>query len=155
MRLFTPVATFAMLALLAGSALADPSTQTAPNSNPDTVSSPGLAGAVTFNLNTQNSSGETGTATLRQVQSDVSVTLTMTGTGVADMTQPAHIHTGTCANLDPAPKYPLNPITKGSSVTIVKGVTLKSLETGGFAINVHKSAAEAKIYVACGDIPKT
>jgi hypothetical protein len=68
--------------------------------------------------------------------------------------QPAHIHTGTCANLNPAPKYPLTNVVNGMSTTTLKGMKLASLRTGAFAINVHKSAAALKVYVSCGDIPK-
>ena len=31
--------------------------------------------------------------------------------------QPAHVHKGTCANLDPAPLYPLNSVVNGKSET--------------------------------------
>jgi hypothetical protein len=37
----------------------------------------------------------------------------------------------------------------------VKNVELSSLQTGGFAINVHKSAADLATYTSCGDIPKS
>jgi hypothetical protein len=107
---------------------------------------------VTVKLQAQNGSGETGTATLTQKGSDVVVHLTITkGTGDA---QPAHIHPGTCANLDPKPKYPLTNVVDGESLTTIKGVKLADLETGAFAINVHKSTSDLKDYVACGDIPK-
>ena len=32
---------------------------------------------------------------------------------------------------------------------------LSALQTGGFAINVHKSTTDLPTYVACGDIPKS
>ncbi len=71
------------------------------------------------------------------------------GTGVS---QPAHIHTGTCPNVG-AVKYPLTNVSDGTSTTVVSA-TLGSLLTGGFAINVHKSTNEAGVYVACAGIPK-
>ena len=65
--------------------------------------------------------------------------------------QPAHIHRGSCANLDPQPAYALDDVVGGESSTSVN-VSLDELRDGEFAVNVHKSAAEAQIYVACGDI---
>ncbi len=107
---------------------------------------------ITVTMNAQNGSGETGTANLEQTGSDVTVTLAITGGGSDP--QPAHIHPGTCAKLDPAPKYPLSNVVGGKSVTVLKGMKLTDLETGAFAINVHKSTSDLKDYVACGDIPK-
>src|SRR5262249_7489390 len=57
--------------------------------------------------------------------------------------QPAHIHKGTCSNLDPKPTYPLSPVANGKSETLVKA-SLADLEKGGYAINVHKSAQDVK-----------
>ena len=65
--------------------------------------------------------------------------------------QPAHIHEGSCAKLDPKPKYGLSNVTDGKSSTTVP-VSLDTLTKGGLAINVHKSAEDLKTYVACGDI---
>src|SRR5437660_823126 len=57
-------------------------------------------------MNAQNGSGENGSATLSEVNGKLVVTLNLqNGTSVS---QPAHIHKGTCANLDPTPTYPLN-----------------------------------------------
>jgi hypothetical protein len=110
------------------------------------------AGAVTVQLSAQNGSGETGTATLRQSGSDVVVTTKMSGGGTA--AQPIHVHSGTCATLDPAPKYPLTTLQDGTSTTTLKDMKLSQLETGSYAINVHKSTSDLKTYVACGNIPK-
>lgn len=107
---------------------------------------------VTVNLKPQNDSGETGTATLVQKGDDVVVTVKMKN-AVAP-TQPIHIHPGTCANLNPKPQYPLKNVSDGTSVTTLTGMKLSSLETGNFAINVHKSPDAISTYVSCGDIPK-
>jgi len=106
---------------------------------------------IMVTLNAQNGSGETGVATLAQDNQDVLVFVSLVG-GAA--TQPMHIHTGTCANLTPAPKYPLSPITNGSSSTRLKGMQLDSLLASPFAINVHKSPNDVKTYVSCGNITK-
>jgi Cu/Zn superoxide dismutase len=106
---------------------------------------------VTIKLSSQNNSGETATATLAQTGDDVKVTVvTNGGTGM----QPIHIHEGTCAKLNPKPKYPLTTVDDGKSVTTLKGLKLTDLETGGYAINIHKSTTDIATYVACGDIPK-
>jgi hypothetical protein len=107
---------------------------------------------VTVQMKAQNGSGENGTATLTQSGANIVVKISLKG-GVAGP-QPAHIHTGTCAKLNPAPKYPLSSVVNGMSTTTLKNMKLASLETGGYAINVHKSAADIKTYVSCGDIPK-
>ncbi len=105
---------------------------------------------VTVHLTAQNNSGQSGTATLTQKGSDVVVNLTMNGipSGVAE---PAHIHPGTCAKLNPAPKYPLTNATDGTTTTTIHNVMLSSLLGGNYAINVH-NAKNLSIYVACGDI---
>lgn len=110
----------------------------------------GAADTVTVTLTPQNNSGESGTATLTAMGDQTMVTLDLTG--APDNPQPAHIHEGTCANLNPQPKYPLTNVEGGKSETTVP-VSLASLLTGGFAINVHKSAQEVSTYFACGNIP--
>lgn len=65
--------------------------------------------------------------------------------------QPVHIHTGTCANLNPTPEYGLTSLAGGKSETIVV-VKLEDLLAGTFAVNAHKSAQEIETYVSCGEI---
>ena len=100
-------------------------------------------------LKEQNGSGESGTAELRDEGGQTVVEISLNGAPAS--AQPAHIHKGTCANLDPAPAYPLEDVVDGTS-TSTENVTLEDLKSGEYAINVHKSAAEAQTYVACGDI---
>ena len=111
-------------------------------------------GKATLQLQPQNGSGESGTATLTQTPKGVVVSVTTDTAPAAP--QPAHIHKGTCANLDPAPAYPLSNVTsaggKGASMTTVSGVTLAQLESAPYAINLHKSTSDIKDYVACTDI---
>jgi hypothetical protein len=139
------------LALLALGALL-PLTAVAVAIADEPSSSMSAAAGVTVPITAQNKSGQTGTATLTQDGDDVVVTIAMKGTGSDP--EPAHIHPGTCAKLNPAPKYPLSNIVDGKSTTKVAGVKLADLQTGGFAINVHKSTSDIGTYVACGDIPK-
>lgn len=104
---------------------------------------------LTVALHEQNGSGESGTATLTQAGSDVTVVISLKGAPAT--AQPAHIHDGTCADLKGV-VYPLTNVVGGSSTTVVKGVTIDKLLGGAFAINVHQSAEEIAKYVACGNI---
>jgi hypothetical protein len=93
----------------------------------------------------------------------------------AIVTHPAHIHVGSCAELDPNPKAPLNDVgpqmkdddelptsedIKGSlgaaSVEVSKTedveVSFDDLLNEAHAINVHESAQAIENYIACGDI---
>jgi len=132
-------------------ALSGPSfAQSAP---PAPMSSAGAgAGAVTVPLSAQNGSGETGTVTLTQAGNTVVVVAHTVGGGSA--AQPIHIHVGSCAKLDPVPKYPLTTLQSGTSNTTLNNMKLSDLQNGNYAINVHKSTADIGTYVACGNIPK-
>jgi plastocyanin len=106
--------------------------------------------SVTIPLRDQSGSGQSGTAVLTAMgnQTRVVVTLSNPPAGVA---QPAHIHEGTRANLNPKPRYPLQSLMDGRSETVVD-VPLTDLLAGQLAINVHKSQQEISTYVACGEI---
>jgi hypothetical protein len=109
------------------------------------------ADSASVKLEPQNSSGESGTATLTKAgDNKTKVVLEVQG-APAGVSQPVHIHKGTCANLDPKPAYPLSPVVNGKSETTVNA-SLDSLEKGGYAINGHKSAQDVKTYVFCGPI---
>jgi len=111
---------------------------------------PSAASEVVVNLATQNSSSESGTATLTEVDGIVKVALKLTG-APAGVKQPAHIHVGACPDVG-AVKYPLTSPVDGVSETMLD-VTLAQLKSElPLGINVHKSAAEAKVYVSCGDL---
>lgn len=105
---------------------------------------------VTVELAAQNDSGEFGTAILTSQGAKTWVVLELENP-VSDSPQPAHIHQGTCAELDPTPAYPLTNVVDAASDTTVD-VPLEELEGGTFAINVHKSETEAETYVSCGNI---
>lgn len=110
-----------------------------------------LEDALTVELEEQGGSGITGTATITPTDTDrFDVSIELDGAG--DGPQPAHIHPGTCATLDPTPKYPLTSVEDGRSETSVDASPLE-LVSEELAINIHKSEAEADVYVACGDLP--
>lgn len=101
-------------------------------------------------LNEQNGSGESGTAILSSVD-DAHTQIEITLDGAPKSAQPAHLHAGSCAALDPKPAYPLNDVVAGHSVTVL-AVPISDLLGGKYALNVHKSATEISTYVACGDL---
>jgi hypothetical protein len=106
-------------------------------------------------LNEQNNSGQSGTATFTLSDDGTSVTVEIDISGGSAVPQPAHIHIGSCEDLDPAPFYPLTSVVNGKSVTVITEADVVDLDyevSNQFAINVHKSAAEASVYVACGNI---
>lgn len=97
-----------------------------------------------------------------------------TPTPATIVTKPAHIHMGSCAELDPNPLVPLNDVgprmkddelpaaedIKGSlsaapvevSETEDLDINFDDLFTGAHAINVHESSQNPQNYIACGDI---
>jgi hypothetical protein len=106
---------------------------------------------VTITIMQQNQSGESGTATLTPLEGNKTKVEISLKSAPAGVTQPAHIHDGGCASLDPKPKQGLDNVVGGKSTTVVP-VGLQQLIDGKTAINVHKSTDDIKTYVACGDI---
>ena len=104
---------------------------------------------MTVNLAPQNASGEKGTVTLTPQGDKTQVVIKLAGAPSA--AQPAHIHDGSCANLDPKPRVPLQNVVDGASTTTLD-MKLADVVGKGGAVNVHKSAADLKTYVACGDL---
>ena len=101
-------------------------------------------------LSEQNDSNIDGTATLTAVGQQTRVVVDVDDAGAGP--QPAHIHNGTCATLDPRPAYPLTAVANGKSETMVNA-SLSEILSKPMAINLHKSPQEASIYVACGNLP--
>lgn len=108
--------------------------------------------SIKMNIPELNGSGDNAIATLTAVgDNDVRVVIEMQGAMSMEHNHPVHIHKGSCANLDPKPAYPLNPVTGGKSDTTVM-VSLQELLSGSYAINIHESPEEITTYVACGEI---
>ena len=105
---------------------------------------------LTVNLMAQNNSGESGTAVLTEKNGKTEVKLRLEG-ALKGVTQPAHIHSGSCSTLG-AVKWPLTFPVNGKSETTLD-ISLDQLRAElPLAINVHKSAAEPAVYVSCGDL---
>ncbi|OGL72721.1 hypothetical protein A3F28_03290 [Candidatus Uhrbacteria bacterium RIFCSPHIGHO2_12_FULL_57_11] len=106
---------------------------------------------ITIVLSEQNDSGESGTSTISEADGKITIRVDLSG-APADVTQPAHIHLGSCADLG-AVKYPLVFSVDGASTTTLEVSLSQLLSALPLAINVHKSGSEAGVYVSCGDIP--
>jgi hypothetical protein len=113
---------------------------------------------VTVQLNEYENSGISGTAVLTSTANGgVHVSMKLTGQEL-DGNHPTHIHTGTCANFDPSPIYPLETVNlssvnrEGISESDVANTALSDLRNGEFVILVHQSPEELTNYLVCGDI---
>jgi len=104
----------------------------------------------TVQLETLNDSGVTGSALLTdQGDGTTQVVVDVEPSGHPDM--PVHIHPGTCADLVPQPRYPLQNVIDGHSETIVPA-PLAELFAGGLALNLHASNEDLGTYTACADL---
>jgi hypothetical protein len=107
--------------------------------------------SMTINLGAQNGSKQDGQAFLNDTPSGLHVKVQVKNEP-AGAVEPAHIHEGACAKLNPAPWKGLSNVIGGVSVTTIPGLTLAMLKKAHYAINVHESAAHLTNYVSCGDI---
>lgn len=101
-------------------------------------------------LQTLNASGVEGRVRLVEVGSGrTRVEVEVDPAGHDSM--PAHIHPGTCADLVPQPKYALENVVGGGSVTEVPA-SLEELTAGDQALNLHRSNQDMDVYTACVDL---
>lgn len=108
--------------------------------------------SVEVDIRDIDNSGISGTAVITDEGESVKVEIEVSGSGVVGG-HPVHLHQGSCSDNDPFPTYPLADIdADGLSSTIVDGVTLDELLTGGFVINVHRSVDNLLPVAACGEI---
>src|SRR3954452_6374051 len=75
---------------------------------------------VRISLIDENGSGEDGSAQITDMGDGTTKVELIMLNAPDGAVQPAHIHKGTCATLDPTPAYPLNNVQDGKSTTIVK-----------------------------------
>jgi hypothetical protein len=125
---------------------------------PGGVAAQGAGQNLTVDLQEFEGSGFSGTATLTDnLNGSIHVSMELRGTELAGG-HPTHIHTGTCANFDPNPLYPLETVdlspvnNEGISESDVEDVTLASLQSGEFVILVHLSPEKLTDYLVCGEI---
>ncbi len=113
--------------------------------------------AIMIPLVTQNNSGVKGWARIMDNSSGkavVSIELmkeNSTEQDNATLPRPAHIHAGACPTPG-AVTHPLSAVVGGKSSTTLAVSTKELLAGLPLAINIHKSDAEASVYIACGDI---
>ena len=101
-------------------------------------------------LNEQNNSKEFGNATLTEKNGKVVVSVKMNN-APKGVSQPAHLHTGSCIELGGV-TYALTNVVNGVSQTTLN-VSLEELKGKlPLALNVHKSNAQSGVYVACGNL---
>lgn len=136
--------------LFRGGALA-PEEEVQPTAPSVEVALPEVARSLTVILESQNDSGERGSATLTAVEGGIEVVLDLVEGIPVDITQPAHIHTGSCANLGGV-KYPLTFPLNGNSFTALDVSLDQLLSELPLAVNIHKSTDEPGVYVSCGEI---
>jgi plastocyanin len=105
---------------------------------------------ITIDLAEDNDSGQTGRALLTPRRENTEVWLFLSEGEMESSA--AHIHSGQCGDTLGGVEYPLTNIENGTSGTLVEGVTVASLLTGGFAVNTH-NAQDSSIYTACGNLP--
>jgi hypothetical protein len=105
---------------------------------------------VQLQLRTLNESGVTGYVTLTAIDEQrTRVEIEVDPAGHLSM--PAHIHPGTCDELIPQPKYPLQNVVDGASISEVPA-PLEELLRGDVAVNIHKSNEEMEVYTACVEL---
>ncbi len=154
MRLIASLATLGTLAAGCGGGGDDPSD--APAAPPSSTA------PVTVALRAENGSGRSGTATLRRAdETSMTVLIELTRSGTHPY-EPAHIHTGTCADYRRLKTYDaqaatvadeLQDVRDGRSESTVYTASLAQRTTGAYSINVHEPTGD-NVVVACGDIPK-
>jgi hypothetical protein len=142
---------FKAMALTAATAVAATAAAAAQSNAMNGMQNAMSAHTINATMGAQNGSNQTGTVNIKDVTGGVTVTVTLKNEP-SGASEPAHIHEGTCAKLNPAPWKPLNNVVGGTSVTTVKGVTVAQLKAAHYAVNVHKSAADLAHYVSCGDL---
>lgn len=106
---------------------------------------------ISLNIAAINNSGESGTVTLTPVgRNRTRVDINVVGEN-RTASQPASIHAGTCARLDPRPIWGLNDVREGRSATEIP-IHLSRLTSGRYVISINRSKLQRNSRIACGDI---
>jgi hypothetical protein len=105
---------------------------------------------LTIQLRTLNGSGVSGSVAFTEADGGrTRVTVVVDPGAYPDM--PAHIHPGTCEDLVPQPKYPLENVRNGTSTTDIPA-TVADLLASRVAVNLHASVSDLRTYTACADV---
>ena len=106
---------------------------------------------LTVTMNPGRDGNQTGTAILTDTSGGLQVVVSITPFSDPAASQLMHIHSGQC----PVPGgvvYPLTNVVNGQSTTTIPNVTLATVQTGAFVINVH-NPSNPGLYTSCGNIP--
>ena len=109
-----------------------------------------LPDGLTLALEEQNDSGISGEVELSPT-SEGALEVEIEVDGSDGGPHPAHIHEGSCDDLNPEPAFPLEDVVDGESQTTVE-ISVEDLVATEYAVNVHESAENADVYVACADV---
>jgi hypothetical protein len=112
------------------------------------ASSPPTPAPHVIILRSQSSAGIHGTATLTSLGSKTKVTIVLVEDPPGAQ-HPAHIHAGTCADFNVVPRYPIETVVNGRSVTIVQA-PLADLIGHGLVLEIHSSKYHVNVIAACG-----
>lgn len=111
---------------------------------------PAAGSSVTVQLAEQNDSGQAGIATLI-ASGDTTWVVVNVSAGPGGVSQPIHIHEGSCSSLG-GESSALTNIENGRSITMIDS-SIDGFLNGDRTINLHKSGPEVSVYTSCGDIP--
>jgi len=112
------------------------------------------AGAKTYQIGSATGvgpsrTGQHGTITLTPQGQNTLVVINITGEPEGAV-EPSHIHKGNCAHPG-AVIWPLTDVVAGHSKTVVKA-PIDKVNVLGDSVNIHKSAAQLNVYMACGNV---
>lgn len=96
-----------------------------------------------------NDSGVTGTTTLYDAGNRTIVDIDVKNTGA---NHPAHIHKGTCSQLEAKPSFDLTSVHEDGKSRSVVNASLDDLIAGGYAIDLHLSPTELGTLIVCAGI---
>jgi hypothetical protein len=142
-RAFSVFALCAVLAVSAGAAVAANSMEPAPPANAKTYQIGSATGVG------PSRTGQHGTITMWAVGQQTRVVLNIVGEPEGAI-EPAHIHKGNCTHPG-AVVWPLTDVVAGHSNTLVNA-PMDKVNVMGDSVNIHKSAAQLNVYMACGNV---
>lgn len=146
-RLITVLGIAAPMALLGAGCGDDGGKDTTGDTNGETPAGE----QIEVELEAVGDEGVSGTATLTEAD-DGGTRVVVELDDEGDTPRPAHLHEGTCEELNPAPKYPLEDVDDGQSETIIEPA-LEDVRSERLALNVHESAENIENYISCGNLP--
>ena len=107
---------------------------------------------ITIEFEELNDSGVTGEAILSEFGDRSIVQLQLEDTGE---NHPAHIHEGSCDDIEPEPAYPLENVGESGESTTVVDASLQDLIDGDFVIDLHLAPNQLGTLIVCAEIEGT